>query len=408
MDDLLISSGVMGSMNIGDIPEQAAYMARIAYRLDGENIPEEWNPVLDPEPGTRRLHFQYPGSTHSMHLALEPSGVHPETGQWKLRNRNQSLELRAPGILAGETLYLYHKTMYVPTDFDDSRYDPAFSPILYPGQTVSAAFALAESSPVVKISLYVRDLDSGKVLEGDQRLLQPGEETELAFAIPADFGSSIQEAGLCIRPMGQIRECFDLTANLKELKFSGKASYHLDCAKAVAERWQSSLHEEIRPFTRLKGNVYVQEDGVHISCADYGQIYTGDREWTDYQVVYEAALKRGGQFQFLARVQGSLRYVGVALLSGDRFALIQSRNDEHGHEILAETPYIWKSGDTVRVQIQVKGQELTAKIDGQEEERLHVILQKPQDGSAITKGAIGVGVMSGSHMILKNLEVKPC
>ena len=125
-------------------------------------------------------------------------------------------------------------------------------------------------------------------------------------------------------------------------------------------------------------------------------------------MVYEAALKRGGQFQFLARVQGSLRYVGVALLSGDRFALIQSRNDEHGHEILAETPHIWKSGDTVRVQIQVKGQELTAKIDGQEEERLHVILQKPQDGSAITKGAIGVGVMSGSHMILKNLEVKPC
>ena len=262
----------------------------------------------------------------------------------------------------------------------------------------------------MKISLYVKDLDSGKILEGDQRVLQPGEESELAFTIPTDFGSCIREAGLCIRPMGQIRECFNLTANLKELKFTGTASYHYDCEEAVAERWQSSLHEEIRPFTKLKGNVYVQEDGVHVSCADYGQIYTGDREWTDYQVSYEAVLKRGGQFQFLVRVQGSLRYVGAALLSGNRFALIQSRKDEHGHEILAETPYIWKSGDTVRVQIQVKGQELTAKIHGNEgqEEQLHVTLAKPQDGNALMKGAIGVGVLSGSHMILKSLDVKPC
>ena len=411
VNDLLISSCVMGSMNIGDIPEQAAYMARIAYRLDGENFPEEWGPVLDPEPGTRQFHFQYPGSTHSMHLALEPSGAHPETRQFQFRNRNQSLELRAPGILAGETLYLYHKTMYVPADFNDSRYDPAFSPILYPGQTVSASFALAERNPVVKISLYVKDLDSGKVLEGRQKLLQPGEKTELEFSIPTDVGSCIQEAGLCIRPMGQIRECFDLTANLMELKFSGKAFYHLDCAQAVTERWQSSLHEEIRPFTRLKGNVYVQEGGVHVSCADYGQIYTGDREWTDYQVVYEATLKRGRHFQFLARVQGSLRYVGAALLSGNRFALIQSQKDEHGHEILKETPYAWKSGDTVRLQIQVKDQELMAKIQGNEgqvEEQLHTTLIKPQDGNALTKGAIGVGVLSGSHMILKSLDVKPC
>ena len=103
--------------------------------------------------------------------------------------------------------------------------------------------------------------------------------------------------------------------------------------------------------------------------------------------------------------------MGAALLSGNRFALIQSQKDEHGHEILTETPYAWKSGDTVRLQIQVKGQELMAKIQGNEgqvEEQLHTTLIKPQDGNALTKGAIGVGVLAGSHMILKSLDVKPC
>ena len=41
-----------------------------------------------------------------------------------------------------EEVEVYQRTYYRPADFTDSRYDPAFSPILYPGQRVRARVTL--------------------------------------------------------------------------------------------------------------------------------------------------------------------------------------------------------------------------------------------------------------------------
>lgn len=46
----------------------------------------------------------------------------------------RSLKFVAQPVQTGESVYVYRKTYYRPKDFHDSRYDPSFSPLVYPGQ----------------------------------------------------------------------------------------------------------------------------------------------------------------------------------------------------------------------------------------------------------------------------------
>lgn len=45
VNDLLICSGVVGSLNIMDVPYGAAYIAKMAYELAGERPPEKWERI---------------------------------------------------------------------------------------------------------------------------------------------------------------------------------------------------------------------------------------------------------------------------------------------------------------------------------------------------------------------------
>ena len=82
-------------------------------------------------------------------------------------------------------MYLYRKTYYTPADFDDSRYDPCFSPLVYPGQTLHGSAFLPEYSQEAQVSLYVRDAHSGQIYEGVRQEITKGEWKTLAFQIPA-------------------------------------------------------------------------------------------------------------------------------------------------------------------------------------------------------------------------------
>jgi ADP-ribosylglycohydrolase len=137
INDFLACSSVIGSLNIMDIPWCAVYIAKLAYKIAGEKCPTEWEDIL--HGGAAKFHFEFPGSTHGFRVdsdidrTLEYALNHTEEEAYSGKG---ALKLIAKPLAGGDELRLFHKTYYRPEDFHDSRYDPSFSPILYPGQSL--------------------------------------------------------------------------------------------------------------------------------------------------------------------------------------------------------------------------------------------------------------------------------
>ena len=57
---------------------------------------------------------------------------------------SRSLKFVAKHVEPGENVFVYKKTHYRPADFHDSRYDPCFSPLVYPGQIIHGSAMIPE------------------------------------------------------------------------------------------------------------------------------------------------------------------------------------------------------------------------------------------------------------------------
>lgn len=417
--DLLISSSVLGYYNIQDIPQSASYIARLAYVLDGEEVPEPWQEILMDE---TFCHFEYPGSTHAMRLRAESGeGLLLDGKNLRLENTGEaacsgsrSLKFTASAMEPGERLYLYRNTYYRPEEFTDSRYDPAFSPTLYPGQTMEGAVYLPEYGRPAQVSLYVKDLHSGAVFCGERTALQTGEWKKLTFTVPAGTDLLIGEAGFCFYMEGRALERYEFAGMADDIRFFGEADYLLDMRKEQDEVWPGG-HREISQFTRLKGNAWLEDGALHLSCGDFGEMYTGGCSWKDYEAEFLLTPVKGPFCGAGIRVQGAARSLGAALLSGDRLALIKSRPDGNGYELLSETAFPWKEGERIRLTVKADGNRLQALAEADAGGACAEVSfpaglgeSGPEPGPALFgNGCIGILVRDGSHVKLEQVRIRP-
>ncbi len=69
INDFLACSSVIGSLNLMDIPFGAVYIAKLAYAVAGEKMPEPWGEIA--EKRIDSCHFEFPGSTHAIHVRVD-------------------------------------------------------------------------------------------------------------------------------------------------------------------------------------------------------------------------------------------------------------------------------------------------------------------------------------------------
>ena len=112
VNDLLICSSVMGSLNIMDVSYGASYIAQQAYRMAGEKMPEPMNTLL-----ARSLdgcHFEYPGATHALRVRGEDGGrrieAYVRNTDEQARTGSRSIRLSVPNCAPAEKIYLYKRT----------------------------------------------------------------------------------------------------------------------------------------------------------------------------------------------------------------------------------------------------------------------------------------------------------
>lgn len=387
VNDFLACSSVVGDLNIQDIPYGAVYMIRCAAELSGCTLPGIWHDIAYFRDNS--CHFEFPGSTHAMRLkgstadafegSLINSSEQAHTGQ-------RSLKVTAKNMRAGTCGYLYKKTYYRPEDFHDSRYDPAFSPVIYPGQTLCGSLFIPEYSISCYVSCYVKDSRSGRIYTGEKLLLSKNQWHTIEMKLQNMEEALIDEAGFIFLIPGEGDNTADFVMFADDIYFKGQPSYTVDFANENIERWPG-IHREISQCTRLKGNSWLENKALHLSCHDFGEVYTGLHTMTNYTAQFllmpVCGLWHGVNF----RVQGALRSYCAALLSNGRFALM--KNDS-GYKELISAPFPWENGQTYTITISACGSHLTAAIGS-------VRLEYTDTEHIYTNGSIGFSVRDGSH-----------
>ena len=121
-------------------------------------------------------HFEYPTSTHNLRVRRGSGArVSLENTEEAAFTGRRSLKITAQAMQTGENISLYKRTYSRPQDFDDSRYDPEFSPLIYPGQTVNlSVMNNTLDSGELEVRLYAHTVLKEELIAGDSAQLTSG------------------------------------------------------------------------------------------------------------------------------------------------------------------------------------------------------------------------------------------
>ncbi len=403
INDFLACSSVVGSLNIQDIPYGACYIVKLAWKLAGEPLPEPYRTII--ENHIDSCHFEFPGSTHAMEIRVERTDSHSnQTTETFLLNTDEAahtglrcLKAVAKPVNLGERVCVYKRTYLRPGDFHDSRYDPAFSPLVYPGQTLHGSALLPTGVSECGVHLYVRNARTGFLYMGETRRLKQGEWAELEYTIPPMDGVLLDEIGFAfeVRSIPDSKSGFSVLVD--DIYTDGMPDYSVDFSCEETEVW-TDIHREISQFTRLKGLFYLENGKVHLSCADLGEAYTGHYIWKDYAASFCIEPVCGENHYVCLRVQGGARGYFAGFESGEKFVLL--KNTRGGLQHLAEAAFDWQEGTEYMIEVRAEDNSITASVQD-------VTLTAADENHPYSEGFIGLAVRGGSHLCCTRIEVRP-
>ena len=398
INDLMICSSVVGSLNATDLPRCAFLIGRLAYKAAGQEPPAEWRRSLDGR--ATAFDFELPGSTHAFRVAVEgvgPLNVALRNSTELAHTGKRSLKVAVSPLTGGTELRIFHQTYYRPVDFNDSRYDPSFSPLIYPGQTLKGSILISPDTDCsLQGCLYVKDVNTGKSFESAKADLVPGKWQEMLLDIPSGEAICIEEAGFKLIPRnGWARST--LIAYVDDVSFSGQPDYRIDFSRERIEFW-NNLHREVSQFTYLKG-IWTLEDGeLSGSTCDLGEAYTGGHDWTDYRFAATLLPRLGENHNLNFRVQGAMRSYAVGLAPNGMLALYKNDN---GYRVLTAVPYPWENGKRCSLEIEAVGPLMRVRDDNR------LLFEHRDEKSPYLRGQVGMSVMQGSHCHYSDMRVQP-
>ncbi len=400
VNDFLACSSVVGSLNIQDIPYGASYIAKLAWKLAGEELPDPFAEIINNR--IHSCHFEFPGSTHAMEVRLERTDpALCQDLEYHLLNTsetsftgNRCLRVHAYPVRPGERVCVFVRTYLSPEDFHDSRYDPAFSPLVYPGQKIHGSVMLPENAMEAKAFLYVRDARTKELYLSEACMLKKGRWAAIEYVVPAMEGVLLDEMGFAFEIGGENGQG-KFTVFLDDLYADGMPSYSIDFKLENMEVW-TPVHREVSQFTRLKGNLYLEEGKLHLSCADFGEAYTGRYDWSDYSVHFRITPYAGEHHYGCIRIQGGVRGYFAGLGEKEEFVIL--KNTRKGLKKLAGIPYSWNHGQEYEVEIAAVGNRITARIG-------EIFLEAVDENEPYLYGATGLAVRQGSHLSCGNMRI---
>lgn len=386
INDCLIGSSVLGSLNIIDIPSFSYYLARLGYMIAGEDIPPEIRKTSERE--VIHFDFELPGSTHGFRVSNPRKNTLENSSELSFRGK-RSLKVTIQDLRENEYVDIFYKPFYRRSDFDDERYRPSFSPLVYPGQTVSTHVHFKKyTADEVWASMYVRNTNTRGCVFGKRILLEEGGWTKLSFTIPDMDGHAIDEVGLRV-------ECISgkvvAVMHLDEFEVSGKPDYRIDFRKESCE------FDGVTQFTFDKGYWTIEDGELSGISYDTAETFTGGHYMRDY--IFEAVVipKFGPSHNVNFRVRGAMRSYAAGFSGPGKLALFKN---DHGYKELAAARCDWRPDAAYAFKVEAVGCLFRIFVNGQ------IMLEYRDNDKPYLSGCVGFSQLSGGHTHYRDMRVR--
>jgi ADP-ribosylglycohydrolase len=381
INDLLIAASIIGTRNILTIPQCADLFCRLGYQIAGQ--------ARAPRP---RYHFAYPGSTSNF-LA------HGERGrviELRAVDSQRALQASVRKLERKGEIKIYTRTYYRPHELSSNYYEAAFSPLIYPGQTVTARVYLPPDAPdAVRAGVYVYDDNHGESYQAQATDLIPGTWHTLTYTIPALANACLSEVGIVVRNLS--RSAWTAGAiYLGSLDWSGVPDFSTDFRHERPESGGISQWTRLRGFWRLADGAY------HGSGVSESETYSGDPAWGD--VVFEVTLVPlvGDHHCINGRVQGALRSYALGLAPHNKLALYKKNKV---YREVAAVDFPWTHGTRYHLMIRAQGDQLVAAVC--DDAGVEQSLVWRDDSEPYLTGQIGLSTWHGGHTRYESVRVHP-
>lgn len=380
--DLLISSSVIGQLNLDTVASSAERFARSGCKAAGCGLPAHW---AERSVGHDILwHFDMIGSTQSIRCDNPETRI-SNIGKGVFEG-HRALEIAFSGHTA-----VYFKTYCGQSDLTDSRYDPSFTPLIFPGQKLSFSCRNAGKDPV-NATPFVLDDHDGSTHSPDAVLVGSGETVIIEYPLPPGTDWRIRRVGLALCGEGPS------TLLLDSCRISGKADYRVDFSKEHVEKYLPSYgqkHEEVTQCSYSKGLWGMENGCVSGSCSDSADLLTGPYYAEDYTVECDLHPVAGSFHLLEARVQGLAR--GYAFGFADQNSLVLLKRKGIHETVVARTGFSREAGKTYRLGLKVSGNRIIAGVDGIS------LIDFTDENQPHLYGQVAMGVRNGSRCLFSNL-----
>jgi ADP-ribosylglycohydrolase len=386
-NDRVITSSVVGQLNIVDVPTFVKETARLSCRMNLEALPEIL--TYDSRLGEIHYDFSLPGSTHGFESDnyFKTELFHVEAGD----ERKPSLGVLIDRMVAGDVSHIYTKTYYKRSDFSDERYKPCFAPQAFSGQTVKITTMLEKwKGDAAIVRPYFRDSFSEKRIYLPALQLVENKWTDITFEIPDMKGSFVDEIGLELTTDSPLTNRLFGRLNIGFFSVSGKPSYTINFSKQNVE------FLNVTPFAHNRGERTIEGNQMVLTAEDDAMTLTGSYYEKDIQLECDFQPVYGRYQQLIFKAKGIRENYSIGFDGENRITL--KRNTFSESELLKEVQFPWTNDKAYHFGIFVQGQNLVFKI---EEEK--VLESNKLDSSAY--GLFGFNIQGQGKLKVRDIQV---
>lgn len=272
---------------------------------------------------------------------------------------------------------IFFKASYIRDDFESERYEPVFSPRVYPGQTVSCWMRSCQTAPAeITVTPFVTRAMTGDRIELPAVIL-PGEEwKEIIFIVPDLDGDQIHNIGWKVEIVPQEPPWALGKVYLDDISVSGPMDYSIDFLKQRMEFGQPT------PFSTNDCEAQLDQGMLCIETTEgsVGQAFTGNYYTHDVRIETQVTVDFGDISGLIVRGQGCRRYYALGFTGRDQIGIFRW---EAGRRIaLAREKFSWKNGKPYILRAEAKEDIVSLFIDNK-------LLLEAEDG-CFSYGMLGI------------------